>query len=68
MDKDDVVLADRGFQIEDLVVKKNASLVIPPFMKGKDALSIHEEAVTRVIAKARIHIGKIDMHNHRMEN
>ena len=52
-----MVLADRGFTIEDLVVGKNASLVIPPFMKGKKSLSIHEEAVTRVIAKARIHIG-----------
>ena len=51
-------MADRGFTINDLLVPKKASLVIPPFMKGKKALSIHEEAVTRVIAKARIHIGK----------
>ena len=59
LDENDTVLADRGFTIEDLVVSKKASLVIPPFMKGKRALSIREEAVTRVIAKARIHIGNL---------
>ena len=59
LEENDKVLADRGFTIEDLLVSKKASLVIPPFMKGKKALSIHDEAVTRVIAKARIHIGKL---------
>ena len=47
---------DRGFDIEDLVVLKNAELVIPPFLDGRDALTPEEEEATRLIAKARVHV------------
>ena len=49
-------IGDRGFDIEDLVVLKNAELVIPPFLDGRDALSPEEEEATRLIAKARVHV------------
>ena len=31
----DDVMADRGFNLRDLVTKRNATLKIPPFAKGK---------------------------------
>ena len=52
----DVVCGDRGFTIDNLLVKKGADLAIPPFLKGRDKLSLEEEEQCRLIAKARIHI------------
>ena len=56
----DVVLADRGFNVEDLLLEKGATLVIPPFMKGKSNLTISDEVLTKVIAKGRIHIERFN--------
>ena len=53
---DDVVLADRGFLIEDLLKEKKAKLVIPPFLSGRRQFSLNETQLTKVIAKARIHV------------
>ena len=50
----DKVLADRGFNIEDLLVAKGAQLIIPPFLKGKPNLSISDEVLTKAIAKVHI--------------
>ena len=60
IDQGDVVCADRGFTIEEELLEKGALLKIPPFMKGKSALSIEEEAVTKIIAKARIHVERFN--------
>ena len=56
----DVVLADRGFDIDDLLCEKGARLVIPAFMEKRDALPIEDEIETRIIAKARIHIERFN--------
>ncbi len=56
LEKDDVVLADRGFNIEDLVREKDAKLIVPPFLKGRSAFTFEETQQTKIIAKARIHI------------
>jgi hypothetical protein len=56
----DVILADRGFQIDDLCREKKASLVIPPFLKGKQAFSPEETRKTKLIAKARIHVERFN--------
>ena len=56
IDEGDVILADRGFTIDHLLVEKKARVLKPPMMRGKDALSLEEEAITKIIAKARIHI------------
>ena len=61
----DVVLADRGFLIEDLLIPKGAKLVIPPFKHGKDVFGIEEESQARLIARARI---PIEQFNERMKN
>lgn len=56
IDQGDLILADRGFSIDHLLVKHGAKVLMPPMMKGKAALNLHEESVTKIIAKARIHI------------
>ncbi len=56
----DVVLADRGFTIEDLVREKGAKLILPPFLKGRKKFSLQETQETKVIAKARIHIERFN--------
>ena len=52
----DSVMANRGFEIQDLLVSKNSSLNIPPFMRCKDQLDPDEEDETRRIASVRIHV------------
>ena len=49
------VMADRGFEIQDLLVLRKASSNIPPFMRCKDQLDPDEEDETRQIASVRIH-------------
>ena len=51
----DDVMADRGFNLRDLVTKRNATLNIPPFAKGKQ-LSNKACTKTRQIASLRIHV------------
>ena len=61
LEKDDLVMADRGFVIRDLCLQKDADLLIPPFTrkcswgKGKH-LSVKEILATRGIARLRIHV------------
>lgn len=52
----DVVLADRGFTVHDLVEAKKAYLNIPPFLNGRDRLTAQEEILTKNIAKQRIYV------------
>ena len=51
----DMVMADRGFDIQHILASKNVTLNIPPFMRGKQQLSL-EEVETRAIASVRIHV------------
>ena len=53
IEEGDVILADRGFSIDHLLVEKKARVLKPPMMKGKDCLSLEEESVTKIIAKAQ---------------
>ncbi|XP_046588329.1 uncharacterized protein LOC124293084 isoform X3 [Neodiprion lecontei] len=52
----DVVLADRGFTVHDIVEAKQAHLNIPPFLNGRDRLTPQEEMLTKKIAKQRIYV------------
>jgi len=36
----DVVMADRGFDIQDLLVEKRVTLNIPPFLRDRDQLTV----------------------------
>ena len=53
----DLVLADRGFIIADLVAEYRAEAVLPAFTKGKTQLSAKEVLESRELARVvRIHI------------
>ena len=55
----DVVLADRGFDIADSIGAMQAKLHIPAFTKGKSQLSALEVENTRTIANVRIHVERV---------
>ena len=52
----DKVMADRGFTIQDSVMYKQASLVIPAFTKGKSQLDPIDVERRRWIVNVRIHV------------
>lgn len=54
--KDDLIMADRGFNIADICNEKGCKIVIPPFLNGRDKLTTDEVNMTRSIASARIHV------------
>ena len=55
LESGDSVIADKGFDIED-DLPNSVSLNIPPFLRGKEYLTIKEETETRKIAAVRIHV------------
>ena len=58
LEPEDLVLADRGFTIKEILTDKGVDLNIPPFLKGRKTLTANEEAQTRQIARVRIHVGR----------
>lgn len=54
--KGDVLMADRGFEIQDDLAPLGVKLNIPPFLKGKSQFDEEELVETRRIAKYRIHV------------
>lgn len=52
----DEVMADKGFLIEEMLVKRKASLIMPPFLGPKGKFSATEVAQTHEIARLRIHV------------
>ena len=55
----DLVMADRGFTIHDIVALKRAELAIPAFTKGKSQLDPADVESTRGIANVRIHVERV---------
>ena len=51
----DLILADKGFMIHDLIPKE-ISLNLPPFLSGKKCLSKEEAMFCKKIASQRIHV------------
>lgn len=49
-------MADRGFEIEDLLLVKNVTLNLPPFLQSKSQFASHEVEETKSIARLRIHV------------
>ena len=56
LEPNDEVMADKGFLIEDLLNKRQASLVIPPFLREKSRFTAEEVKQTNQIARLRIHV------------
>ncbi len=55
----DTVLADRGFNIQELLLPYQVHLAIPPFLKKKKQFSLQDDARTKQVANARIHIERV---------
>ena len=55
----DIILADRGFDIEEDVARMQASLKIPAFTRGCMQLSPQDIEKTRHLANVRIHIERV---------
>ena len=55
----DLVLADRGFTIQEQVWFKHAEFNIPAFTKGKNQLDPIDIEKTRKIANVRIHVERV---------
>ena len=55
----DVVLADRGFLIEDDLKEIGASLQIPSFLHGESQLPLQNERESKKLAHFRIHVERI---------
>ena len=55
----DIVLADCGFDITEVVAMAQASLHIPAFTKGKSQLSPLEVENTRKLANVHIHVERV---------
>ena len=51
----DNVMADKGFNIEEVLIQRGLTLNIPPFMSN-GRLSQHDVKLTREVAKLRIHV------------
>jgi hypothetical protein len=60
IEKIDLVLADRGFTITDLLAEKGARLNMPPFLRGRKCFTLNENQSTKIIAKARIHVERFN--------
>ena len=59
IDIEDVVMADRGFNISDDLAQCSARLLIPAFTRGKSQLSKEEVERTRQLARVRIHVERV---------
>ena len=55
-ERKDVLMADRGFTIQDLFEQKGVRVNIPPFLNRKPQLNEDELMQTRRIATVRIHV------------
>ena len=55
----DMVMADRGFTVNESVGMKQAQLVIPAFTKGRSQLDPVDVEKTRGIASVRIHVERV---------
>lgn len=56
----DAILADKGFDVSDLLEAKGVLLNIPPFLRGKCQLTSYEVLKTRMIANRRILIENVN--------
>jgi hypothetical protein len=52
----DAFLVDKGFTIQHLLLSKQATIFIPPFLGKREKFTKEEVLLTKRIAKARIHV------------
>lgn len=49
-------MADRGFLIKEMLNERQVKLIIPPFLGTRHHITPQEEALTKDVAKHRIHV------------
>ena len=49
-------MADKGFDIEDLLRSKQVSLNLPPFLQSQTQFSAQDVLQTKTVVKVRIHV------------
>ena len=52
----DQIMADKGFQIQDLLAPLGVQLTIPPFLASKAQMAASDVIVTKKIANLRVHV------------
>ena len=60
LDPGDEVLADRGFNIEDLTLLRGAKTKIPPFLNKRKKFTYQELVRSKLITRARIHVERFN--------
>ena len=60
LDPGDKLLADRGFNIEDLTLTMGAQTVIPPFLNKRKRFTYQELVRSKLITRARIHVERFN--------
>jgi len=56
LESDDVVMADKGFLIQDMLQKLNCSLVMPHFLAKKGQFTEQEAKYNKLISNLRVHV------------
>ena len=56
LEEGDEVMADKGFEIQDILSKAGAKWVIPPFLHNKQQMATADAHKTKTIANLRIHV------------
>ena len=56
----DAFLVDRDFTIQEILLRKQATIFIPSFLKGRVTLTKEEVLLTKRIAKVRIHVERFN--------
>jgi hypothetical protein len=58
IEQDDCIMADKGFNIQDLLVLHGARLIAPPIMM-KNKISARASTATRRVATTRVHVERM---------
>ncbi|XP_063077454.1 uncharacterized protein LOC134467525 [Engraulis encrasicolus] len=56
LEEGDLVMADKGFLIKEMLSKLNVSLVTPPFLGPSGTFNADEVTETQTVARLRIHV------------
>ena len=56
LEEGDEVMSDKGFEIQDILSKAGAKLVIPPFLHNKQQMAAADVHKTKRIANLHIHV------------
>ena len=56
----DSFLVDKGFTVQHLLLRKQATIFIPPFLGKREKFTKEEVILTKRIAKARIHVERFN--------